>query len=79
MSNNNNNRQLDIFMQEMRDVLLKETFKVETIKLKTSSHKLFKINSNGVTTINIQYLLDRLHLYESLGQDKIYTTRVFGL
>lgn len=68
---NNNNIQLDIFMQEMRDALLKETFKVETIKLKTSSHR--------VTTINTQYLLDRLHLYESLGQDKIYTTRVFGL
>lgn len=79
MSNNNNNRQLDIFMQEMRDVLLKETFKVETIKLKTSSHKLFKIDLNSFAIVNIQYLLDRLHLYESLGQDKIYTTRVFGL
>lgn len=73
----NDSKQLDILMQEMRNSLQRETSKLKSNKQNTSSHKVSKIDTNKFANVNIQHLLDRLPLYESLNQDKINTTRFF--
>lgn len=73
----NNNTQLDILMQEMRDSLQREMSKLTTNKSKASSQKLSRIDSNKFANVNIQHLLERLPLCESLDENKIDTTRFF--
>ncbi|KAK5780456.1 Pre-mRNA-splicing factor ECM2 PWA37_002568 [Arxiozyma heterogenica] len=73
----NDKTQLDILMQEMKESLQREMSKLTTNKSKASLQQLSKIDLNKFANVNIQHLLERLPLNESLEESKIQTTRFF--